>query len=148
MLRLYTDQEVLKEFGDFAWNDNPRTKGAILIASTWIKEHILYDRISGYHISAHRELMPTLRLFFPIAKRKGWIKTYDGCWVPRHKTWDNTRGLSRHSWGIAIDLNAKDNPYGKRPGKQPVDMIVWLETHGLKQLQNDQMHFEMATTIT
>src|SRR4029079_11577350 len=36
----------------------------------------------------------------------------DGTFVPRHKGWDPTRGISSHSWGVTIDINAPWNPYG------------------------------------
>lgn len=51
------------------------------------------------------------------------LKTWDGCFNIRKK-----RGLasqSLHSWGIAIDMNASDNPLGKtreqliKMGKKP-----------------------------
>ena len=41
------------------------------------------------------------------------IKTYDGCFNIRKMRGSNKP--SRHSWGIAIDFNAFENPYKKVP---------------------------------
>ena len=65
-------------------------------------------------IYCHKELYPKLEkvLLFLIEKDLHTeIKTYDGCFNLRA-----SRGLgdiSMHSYGIAIDINAKDNPLGK-----------------------------------
>ena len=47
----------------------------------------------------------------------GDILTYDGLFYPRHIGSNVARPLSSHSWGIAIDLNAAWNGYGKPPAK-------------------------------
>ncbi|MBI4869210.1 MAG: M15 family metallopeptidase [Candidatus Wallbacteria bacterium] len=45
------------------------------------------------------------------------ILTYDGLFYPRHIGNNPARPLSSHSWGIAIDLNAAWNGYGRPPAK-------------------------------
>lgn len=75
------------------------------------------------------------------------LKTYDGCWVVR-----NMRGLStpsRHSWGIAFDFNARQNPLGGRVTFSAAFLAVWRK-HGFacgadwKMPRTDGMHFELA----
>uniref|UniRef100_UPI0025E47E13 M15 family metallopeptidase n=1 Tax=uncultured Deinococcus sp. TaxID=158789 RepID=UPI0025E47E13 len=43
------------------------------------------------------------------------LRTYDGCWVPRHKLYRVRDPLSVHSWAGALDLDASWNGYGVRP---------------------------------
>lgn len=55
----------------------------------------------------------------------GELKTFDGCFNIR-----NVRGLpkpSAHSWGLAIDINASENPLGV-PGKlSPEFVSCWKD---------------------
>jgi hypothetical protein len=41
------------------------------------------------------------------------LKTYDGCFNVRKKRGAST--MSLHSWGLAIDFNAKTNAFGAKP---------------------------------
>ena len=50
-----------------------------------------------------------------VAGKKNLILTWDGLFVPRHILWDEDRGFSTHSWGIAFDINVNWNGYGSRP---------------------------------
>lgn len=77
--------------------------------------------------------------------------TWDGCWVPRHKSWNPKRGLSLHTWGIAVDLNAKENPMGK-PGPMNRLIVQCFERRGWTWGGHwfgsscDPMHFQRAAT--
>ncbi len=42
------------------------------------------------------------------------VKTMDGTFVTRHVNWNPSRGLSNHSWGTAIDINASSHYVGLR----------------------------------
>ena len=72
------------------------------------------------------------------------IKTWDGCFNIRKKAGGVT--LSLHSWGIAIDINAAWNPFGKQPtmSKELVDCFKdagfdW----GGDWKRPDGMHFQL-----
>lgn len=144
-LRFYKDIELVKEFGLFTWKDSKTHKGMIEIDPKWVADNIVSEKVAGYLLQCHRLVFPILKEFLLTAKEKGWIKDYGGCWVPRHKTWNLKRGLSRHSWGVAIDVNVKDNPYGLRVSNQPDEMTEWLRNHNFKQLiPGDPMHYEIA----
>jgi hypothetical protein len=85
----------------------------------------------------------------------GVIRTCAGTFVPRHKGWDPSRGLSSHSWGIAIDVNVAWNGYGKTPAAPGTtgsvhEIVPVFERHGFawggyfSPPYEDGMHFELA----
>jgi hypothetical protein len=62
----------------------------------------------------HRLVVPKFRMVLEnVVKRglSGQIKTFDGCYDSRLKRGGNS--WSAHSWGIAIDINAKWNAFGQ-----------------------------------
>ncbi|WP_229728889.1 M15 family metallopeptidase [Hymenobacter glacieicola] len=77
------------------------------------------------------------------------IKTYDGCYNPRLM-----RGLnapSVHSWALAFDFNAKQNPLGKAPyqaGMFTREFVAIWKKHGFRAGADfgagraDSMHYE------
>ena len=79
------------------------------------------------------------------ARLGGAIKTCEGCYWPRFKMHDPTRGLSVHSWGIAIDLNASSNLPGT-PGDMNPAIVEVFQRHGFYWGGNfgDPMHFQYA----
>jgi uncharacterized protein YegL len=77
------------------------------------------------------------------------IKTFDGTFNPRHMNWDPGQPLSYHSWGIAIDLNAGENPRGG-PASD-ANKELWekaFKPAGFRWLGPvyDPMHFELPAT--
>jgi hypothetical protein len=75
------------------------------------------------------------------------INTFDGCFVPRHMSWDPKRGLSRHAWGIAVDVNARLFPYGST-AKQNARLVEAFKRQGFtwggEWKTPDPMHFEVV----
>lgn len=68
---------------------------------------------------------------------------YAGCWVARFI--GGNRGVSRHAWGAAIDINAPDNLFGTS-GDMDRRIVEIMERHGFtwggRWLTPDPMHFE------
>jgi hypothetical protein len=68
---------------------------------------------------------------------------FAGCWNPR-----TTRGgssISRHAWGVAVDLNTGDNPTGLASVQDPRLVAIfgrWGFTEGSGWLVPDAGHFE------
>lgn len=101
-------------------------------------------------IYLHKDFQPMLTAAFKALVANGCyreIKTFDGCFNIRH-----VRGgysvLSVHSWGTAIDLNARDNPMATS-GKWSKMFIDTMTRHGLYAGQSwsgrkDPMHFAMV----
>lgn len=87
---------------------------------------------------------------------RGLIRSFDGCYVPRHICWNSRRPLSRHAWGIALDLNAAEFPFGSRR-KQDARLVEIFARHGflcgqrdggLWKMTLDAMHFEMVGIVS
>jgi hypothetical protein len=72
-----------------------------------------------------------------------WL-TYEGCLSIRPKTAGNDP--STHSWGLAIDLNAGRNGYGKKPTLSPGFVKCFTDagfTWGGSWHTPDGMHFQL-----
>jgi hypothetical protein len=147
-------------FGRFAWKDDPAKRGAIQILGEWERRNIvsvippceLRDG-RGRALSAircHRLIAAALSRALEDLKQRNLchlINTFDGCFVPRHMGWDPNRPLSRHAWGIAVDVNARLFPYGSE-AKQNPRLIEAFARQGFAWGGDwrtpDPMHFEVV----
>jgi hypothetical protein len=71
------------------------------------------------------------------------VETFDGCYNPRFI--GGTRSLSRHAWGVAVDLNYAANPTGQVTVQDPRLVSImerWGFTWGGNWLVPDAAHFE------
>jgi D-alanyl-D-alanine carboxypeptidase-like protein len=159
MLRLMTDKEVIQKYGDpskFVDDDGSVSAGwqlSILDRFMLPKPLPLSWGGQATRISCHKLVKPELeaavKKIAAIPKVWDCINDYGGCYNFRRNR--NAPGrLSRHSWGIAIDLDVADNPSGG-PSKMPpliiqalydIDWIWggWFE-------HPDPMHFEKAVSF-
>ena len=67
-------------------------------------------------IYCNKDMLIPLTLVFKALIATGYVKelkTWDGCFNIRQKKGGVTQSL--HSWGVAIDVNAAWNGYGKKP---------------------------------
>jgi len=83
------------------------------------------------------------------------IKTMDGTFVTRHVNWGGpTTGLSNHSWGTAIDINASNHYVGLRIDANSTtdpNAILWREAFqpagfswgNRYNVGPDSMHYEL-----
>jgi len=114
--RLLITEEIYK-FGEFSWEDGDG--GRIIQEKNWFDENIIKSKFPVFgEVLHHRQLTNTisgiaLDIYEEYKMKENPIK-FDGCWVPRYKFWSPSRTLSLHSWGIAIDLNPKENPHYAR----------------------------------
>ena len=98
-------------------------------------------------------MLPQLRAALNEVVTRGLSKkiyTYDGCYVPRFIAHDPSKGLSFHTYGTAIDLNAKDN-YRGIAGKMDRQVVAifkkWGFAWGGDWNYTDPMHFELAKLV-
>lgn len=76
----------------------------------------------------------------------GELKTWDGCFNIRKKRGAGSPSL--HSWGIAIDINAAWNGFGKKPtmSRELVKCFTDAEFEWGGEWKNpDGMHFQLKT---
>lgn len=105
----------------------PEDKTAIVVDPKWEKENLETIEIpwhGGRRIRCHTLAALPIYDLFSTWKRAGFeslILTFNGCYVPRFKRGKSPplhdTDLSNHSWGCAIDINARWNPLGKRPAR-------------------------------
>ena len=151
---------VEKTFGRFAWAEEPEQRGAVRILGEWVRQNIVAVSApfelrdgGGRPIAAvhcHRLIAPALGRVLADLKQRNLchlINTFDGCFVPRHMSWDPKRGLSRHAWGIAVDVNARLFPYGSK-AKQNGRLVEAFRRQGFtwggEWKTPDPMHFEVG----
>jgi hypothetical protein len=73
------------------------------------------------------------------------IRTWDGCFNIRRKRGGTTSSL--HSWGIAIDINAAWNGFGKTPTMSKELVKCFTDAGfdwGGDWTKKDGMHFQLA----
>lgn len=142
---------TLKElFGEFA--ARPAAGGMLTIDPAWVRENIRSATVPLLRgrVTCHRRIIPLLRGALAELARRGLgdlvvPEMYGGCYSPRFLNFNPPSGLSHHAWGIAVDLNAPDNPYGAEPTMDPRVVEVmgrWGFTWGGRWLVPDGMHFE------
>ena len=104
-------------------------------------------------ISCNRRLLPQLVGAMRELQSQGLgglVRTFNGCFSPRMQV-GNPYALSRHAFGIAVDINAGANRFGQPPDQDPrlVDVMArWGFTWGGRWLVPDGMHFEFVRFVT
>lgn len=158
--------QIEQIFGKFEFKD---VDGSILILGDWVKNNleVVNFPLVG-RVECNKKLTPVLTKIFteiqtiqnikPIIDVKDF-RAQGGCFVPRHILWNKNKPLSYHSWGIAIDINVKDNGYGVKPTQEPELVYLfkkygfiwggdWIRTNvdGSDNYKYcDGMHFEVGT---
>ena len=107
MYQLLTSSDCFKKYG----------------AAELEKNMVLWDVPSEMEIGVipkriycNKDLLIPLTLAFKALINTGYVKelkTWDGCFNLRQKR--GSKSASLHSWGVAIDLNAAWNGFGKKP---------------------------------
>lgn len=99
-------------------------------------------------IYINKEFLPVLeKALSTLIKRnlQSEMKTWDGCFMIRKKV--SNSSLSLHSWAIAIDINAQENGYKKKP-KLSSKFVECFKLAGCEWggdwTVKDGMHFQLA----
>lgn len=149
-------------FGQFHYRDT--RGGRIEIDPAWVEENIVTIVLPGLNqaVEVHKDAADNFIAAFNYINNGSavingrevsllsLVKTMDGTFVTRHVNWNPSRGLSNHSWGVAIDINAADHFCYIDPASQYNDanLILWekaFKPAGFSwgNSYSDSMHFEL-----
>ena len=160
---ILSDARLKAAFGEFKYQEAPG--GRVTIDPEWVRANIVEATVPQLahlgvrdgRVECHRLVEAALVAGWADVERAGLLGallTFDGLWVPRHMTWNSARPLSRHSWGIAFDVNAGFNGYNTAGAKPGTHGSLWevapiFEDHGFAWGERwtsakGPMHFEYA----
>ena len=106
-------------------------------------------------VTCNKGMLPQLRAALDEVRAAGPRRQdppgeYAGCYYPRYIANDPAKGLSLHSWGIAVDLNVPGNQRGT-VGQMDRRVVAifkrWGFAWGGDWNYTDPMHFEMARVV-
>lgn len=154
--------KVQGSYGQFRYRD--ASGGRIDIDPQWINDNIVTIVLPGLNrsVEVHKAAADNFMAAFNYIKNGSatingrevsllsLINSMDGTFVTRHVNWNSSRGLSNHSWGIAIDINAADHFRYINPASEPNDpnLILWEKAFKPAGFSwgngyGDSMHFEL-----
>ena len=135
---MVTSQEALKKYGP------PETEKFMVL---WdVPENLELGAIPKKIYCNKDMVAPLEKAFNNIIARGlvGQIRTWNGCFNIRRKRGATSSSL--HSWGIAIDLNAASNQFGKQPTMSPELVKCFTDAGfdwGGTWNRPDGMHFQL-----
>jgi hypothetical protein len=144
--------EIKETFGEFVFKP---TRGLfVAVDKAWIDANIVETRIPLLGLlKCNKKLLPQVTGAMRELQARGLsglVRTGDGCFSPRMQV-GNSYALSRHAYGIAVDINAATNRYGETPNQDPrlvETMERWGFTWGGRWLVPDGMHFEFVRFVS
>jgi hypothetical protein len=136
-------------FGEFAARS--QGDGTFVVDDRWRRLEIVTAHLPILGtVTCHRAMLPQLRAALREVRASGLAhlidpSDYGGCFGPRTIDREPRGRPSHHAWGIAIDLNVSQNPFGAEPN-QDLRLVRIMEAHGFtwggRWLIPDGMHFE------
>jgi hypothetical protein len=136
-------------FGEFAAKPAPGRPGYLVIDPAWERTHIATEHVPLLgDVTCNVALFPQIRGAMSELRRlglEGTITSYSGCYARRFTNRDPSQAISHHAWGIALDVNVPQNPFGQPPHQDPRLVQVmerWGFIWGGTFVRPDGMHFE------
>ena len=122
----------------------------VALDPSWVRANIATERVPALgSVTCHRAMLPALRGALTEvvqAGLAGGLGRYGGCHHPRLIRGGDSGGfLSRHSYGVAVDLNITRNAFGGRVEMDPRIVAIfrrWGFAWGGTWVRADGMHFE------
>jgi hypothetical protein len=127
--------------------------GSVQPDPAWVGANITSGEVPILgRVTCHRVMLPQLQAALQEVVDKGLASAIDpadfgGCYSPRFIGRDPSRGLSLHTWGIAVDLNVSGNQVGTAGTIDPRVVRIfesWGFGWGGRWSVPDPMHFELA----
>lgn len=127
--------------------------GTVAPDPAWVSANIRTETVPILgRVTCHRLMLPQLRGALQEIVDAGLARSvdagdYGGCYVPRFIGRDPSRGLSLHTWGIAVDLNVASNQMGTVGALDRRVVAIlgrWGFSWGGTWRVPDPMHFELA----
>lgn len=158
-LRVLTNAQRCKIFGRFEWEPDPKPGNPerIRLLGRWALDNIVPVEVPQLKrkVLIHRLAKDALLELFRDWELRDLLKhvhTFNGSFVPRFKrgrAGGSEKDLSNHSWGTALDINAREYPLGRAiPEDDPMRELArvaapigWL-WGGHFRSRPDGMHFE------
>jgi hypothetical protein len=141
--------EVKRRFGEFAYRPRDGVR-EIDVAGDFVSANIVTTSVPILgSVTCHRDILPDLRGALGEIVDLGLADTIDparyaGCYYARRISTSGA-GLSRHAWGIALDINVDLSQPGLGPPPPP-EVIAAFARHGFRWggdfLVPDNHHFE------
>jgi hypothetical protein len=149
-----TGTSAAEAVGSFRYTAHP--SGRVTPDPAWVAANIRTEPVPLLgNVTCHRVMIPQLRAALEEVVSRGlaWAihpDEYGGCYYPRFIGYDPAKGLSLHSWGIAVDLNTPGNQRGT-VGEMNRDVVAifkkWGFAWGGDWNYTDPMHFELASIV-
>jgi hypothetical protein len=144
-----TGGSVARAVGHF--NYTPHSDGTVAPDPRWVSGYIRSEEVPIIgRVTCNKVMLPQLIAALNEVVTRGLsskIYHYDGCYVPRFINHNPADGLSFHTFGTAIDLNAAQNGRGTA-GQMDRQVVAIFEKWGFEWGGNwhytDPMHFELA----
>jgi hypothetical protein len=146
-----TGAAAAKAFGIYRYQ--PGTAGSVIPDASWVRRNITTKSVPILGmVTCNRLMFPQLIGALEQIRAAGLASKIDvadfgGCYNPRYVDRDPHRGLSRHAWGLALDINGTANPEGA-PSRQDPGLVAAFERWGFRWGGRwnppDAMHFELA----
>lgn len=118
-------KKILQKYGNPGTKPHPTKKGHVVCNAAWVGENIVKRTLhTGQVVWLHKGVADHFVMTYQAAcTASGMTPKHSGTWVPRHIGRNTSKPLSLHTWGIAIDFDAPNNPVGgvKKNG-QPSDL--------------------------
>jgi hypothetical protein len=140
--------------GTFSYT--PHADGRVTPDPAWVQRYIRTEQVPILGaVTCNKGMLPQLRGALTEVVQRGLAdkihrNMYGGCYYPRYIAYDPAKGLSLHTWGIAIDLNVAENQRGTvgQMDRQVVQIFKsWGFAWGGDWSYTDPMHFEMAQVV-
>jgi hypothetical protein len=135
----------------------PHADGRVTPDPAWVRSYIRTESVPIIgRVACNRVMLPQLRAALTEVAQRGLAGSihpdqYGGCYYPRYIGYDPAKGLSLHTWGIAIDLNVPENQRGTvgRMDRQVVEIFEkWGFAWGGDWRYTDPMHFELSALVS